>query len=67
MHHKIGCVSIMPQVFSHSSAGFCGGCSKERTMTRLPRIQSKVAADPVTKDSAVTVTAKDGKVTLEAR
>ncbi len=48
--------------------GFAGGCKKQATAsddTIAQDIQTKVAADPVTKDSAVTVAAKDGKVTLK--
>jgi len=45
--------------------GFTVGCSKHGNDDTIAQdIQSKVAADPVAKDSAVSVTAKDGKVTL---
>jgi hypothetical protein len=41
------------------------GCSKKVSDDTIAQdVQSKLAADPVTKDSAVTVTAKDGKVTV---
>jgi BON domain len=41
------------------------GCSKHSNDEAIVQdVQSKIAADPVTKDSAVTATAKDGKVTL---
>jgi hypothetical protein len=41
------------------------GCSKHVGDDTIAKaIQSKLAADPVTKDSAVSVTSKDGKVTL---
>lgn len=41
------------------------GCSKHANNDTLAQdVQSKIAADPVTKDAAVSVTAKDGKVTL---
>jgi BON domain len=46
--------------------GFAVGCSKKVSDDTIAQdVQSKVAADPVTNDSAVTVTAKDGKVTLK--
>jgi BON domain len=45
--------------------GFAAGCSKKGNDDTIAQdVQSKVTADPVTKDSAVSVTAKDGKVTL---
>ena len=41
------------------------GCSKHVNDDKLAQdVQSKIAADPETKDAAVSVTAKDGKVTL---
>jgi hypothetical protein len=41
------------------------GCSKHVNDDKLAQdVQSKIAADPVAKDAAVSVTAKDGKVTL---
>jgi hypothetical protein len=44
---------------------FAVGCSKHASDDTIAKnVQDKVAADPVTKDSAVSVTAKDGKVTL---
>jgi hypothetical protein len=44
---------------------FAAGCSKHANDDTIAQdVQNKVAADPVTKDSAVTVTAKDGKVTV---
>lgn len=44
---------------------FTVGCSKHVSDDTIAQdVQSKVAADPATKDSAVKVTAKDGKVTL---
>ncbi len=48
--------------------GLAAGCKKQATAsddTIVQDIQTKVAADPVTKDSAVIVAAKDGKVTLK--
>ena len=46
--------------------GVAVGCSKRPNDETVAKdIQSKVAADPVAKDSAVSVTAKDGKVTLK--
>ena len=42
------------------------GCSKHSNDEAIVRdVQNKIAADPATKDSAVTATAKDGKVTLK--
>jgi hypothetical protein len=44
---------------------FAEGCSKHASDDTIAKdVQDKVAADPVTKDWAVSVTAKDGKVTL---
>jgi BON domain len=46
--------------------GFAGGCSKTANDDTIAKdVQDKVAADPVTKDSAVTVSAKEGKVTVK--
>jgi hypothetical protein len=46
--------------------GFTVGCSKHGNDDTIAQdIQNKVAADPVAKDSAVSVTAKDGKVTVK--
>ena len=46
--------------------GFSIGCSKRPSDETITKdIQSKVAADPDTKDSNVTVASKDGKVTLK--
>jgi BON domain len=48
--------------------GLAAGCKKQASAsdeTIAQDIQTKVAADPVTKDSAITVAAKDGKVTLK--
>jgi len=43
-----------------------GGCSKStRDDTIAKNVQDKIAADPVTKDAAVSVDAKDGKVVLK--
>jgi BON domain len=45
--------------------GFSMGCSKRPSDDAIKKdIQDKVAADPDTKDSNVTVASKDGKVTL---
>jgi hypothetical protein len=45
--------------------GFAAGCSKKANDDTIAQnVQSKVTVDPATKDSAVSVTAKDGKVTL---
>lgn len=44
---------------------FASGCKKQANDETIAQdVQAKVAADPDTKDSAVSVTAKDGKVTL---
>jgi BON domain len=44
---------------------FAAGCAKEANDDTIAKdVQSKVAADPVTKDSAVFVSAKNGKVIL---
>ena len=46
--------------------GFVSGCGKKVSDDTLAQnIQSKVAADPATQGSPVTVTAKDGKVTVK--
>jgi hypothetical protein len=46
--------------------GFSVGCSKHASDdTIVQDVQTKVAADPVAKDSAVSVTAKDGRVKLK--
>jgi hypothetical protein len=51
-------------LFWASLAGVAG-CSKHVDDEAIGKaIQNKLAADPVTKDAAVSVTAKDGKVTL---
>jgi len=45
---------------------FIAGCSKHPSDATIAQdVQSKVAADPETKDSTVSVTAKGGKVTLK--
>jgi hypothetical protein len=45
--------------------GGVAGCSKHVNDEKLAQdVQSKIAADPVTKDAAVSVTAKDGKITV---
>jgi hypothetical protein len=46
--------------------GFTVGCSKGASDDTIAQdVQTKVAADPVAKDSAVSVTAKDGRVKLK--
>jgi len=48
--------------------GFAIGCSKKPNDEAIAKdIQDKVAADPDTKDSPVSVAAKDGKVTLSGK
>jgi osmotically-inducible protein OsmY len=43
-----------------------GGCSKHQNDEAIAQdVQSKLATDPVAKGSAVSVSAKDGKVTLK--
>jgi hypothetical protein len=66
MHKKLvsdlACVAIF---LVGALLSFAVGCSKRASDDTITKdIQNKVAADPVTKDSAVSVTAKDGKVTL---
>jgi BON domain len=56
------CVAIF---FVSALLSFSVGCSKPANDDTIARdVQSKVTADPITEDSAVSVTAKDGKVTL---
>jgi BON domain len=58
----LSCVAIF---FIGAFLSFAVGCSKHASDDTIVKdVQNKVAADPVTKDSAVSVTAKDGKVTL---
>jgi BON domain len=46
--------------------GFTGGCSKTANDDAIAKdVQDKIAADPTTKDSAVTVTSQEGKVTVK--
>jgi len=46
--------------------GVAVGCSKQPSDETIAKgVQDKVAADPVAKDSTVSVTVKDGKVTLK--
>ncbi len=63
----------MPKIFLRANSiilvgallGFSTGCSKRASDDTITKsIQTQVAADPQTKDSNVTVTTKDGKVTL---
>jgi BON domain len=45
---------------------FAGACSKRPSDDTMAKdVQAKVAADPVTKDSDVNVSVKDGKITLK--
>ncbi len=58
----LGCVITLLVV---ALIGGVGGCSKGASDETISKdVQDKIAADPATKDSAVTVTAKDGKVTV---
>lgn len=66
MRKKIDCVSeCLASLLLAAMVVCAAACSKGANDDTIAKdIQSKVAADPVTKDSAVFVTAKDGKVTL---
>jgi hypothetical protein len=57
--------SVIPIVLLSVLMGFSVACSKHSNDETITKdIQSKVSADPDTKDSQVNVAAKDGKVTL---
>jgi len=57
--------SAIPIVLLSVLMGFSVACSKHANDEAISKdIQSKVSADPDTKDSQVNVSAKDGKVTL---
>jgi hypothetical protein len=57
--------SAIPMVLLSVLMGFSVACSKHSNDETISKdIQSKVSADPETKDSQVNVAAKDGKVTL---
>src|SRR5271170_1286353 len=57
--------TYVPILLVGALLSFATGCSKKANDETIAQdVQSKVTADPVTKDSAVSVTAKDGKVTL---
>jgi BON domain len=57
--------SAIPLVLLSVLMGFSVACSKHSSDETISKdIQSKVSADPETKDSQVNVAAKDGKVTL---
>src|SRR5271167_3160063 len=57
--------TYVPILLVGALLSFATGCSKKANDDTIAQdVQSKVTADPVTKDSAVSVTAKDGKVTL---
>lgn len=52
-------------VLAGALLGFSAGCTKRPSDDTIKKdIQDKVAADPDTKDSSVSVVSKDGKVTL---
>jgi len=56
---------VLSIVLVSALLGFSMGCSKKPSDDAIKKdIQDKVAADPDTKDSNVTVASKDGKVTL---
>jgi BON domain len=56
---------VLSIVLVSALLGFSMGCSKKPNDDAIKKdIQDKVAADPDTKDSNVTVASKDGKVTL---
>lgn len=58
--------NIMAIALTTGVLGFACGCSKHANDESLAQdIQSKIAADPSTNTAAVTVSAKDGKVTLK--
>ena len=58
--------NLMAIVLSTGVLGFACGCSKHANDETLAQdIQSKIAADPSTNGAAVSVSAKDGKVTLK--
>jgi BON domain len=49
-----------------AALGCAGGCSKSASDDTIAKdVQDKIAADPVTKDAAVNVTANDGKVVVK--
>jgi hypothetical protein len=57
--------SVIPIVLLSVLMGFSVACSKHTNDETISKdIQTKVSADPDTKDSQVNVAAKDGKVTL---
>src|SRR5271155_625463 len=57
--------TYVPILLVGALLSFATGRSKKANDETIAQdVQSKVTADPVTKDSAVSVTAKDGKVTL---
>jgi hypothetical protein len=66
MRNKTDCVSdCLVSLFLTALLVFVAGCSKGVNDDTIAKdVQSRVAADPVTKDSAVFVSAKDGNVTL---
>lgn len=58
--------NIMAIALTTGVLGFACGCSKHANDESLAQdIQTKIAADPSTNTAAVTVSAKDGKVTLK--
>jgi BON domain-containing protein len=57
---------VMATFLAGTMFSFAGGCSKTANDDTIAKdVQDKVAADPVTKDSAVTVSSKEGKVTVK--
>ncbi len=63
MHKRSISIALLTALFGLSMA-----CSKHSNDDTIAKdIQTKVAADPETKDSDVTVAAKDGKVTLSGK
>jgi BON domain len=59
-------IEVVATVIVGSILVFSVGCSKRAADETIAQdVQSRVAADPVTKDSAVTVTAKEGQVILK--
>jgi hypothetical protein len=58
--------NLVAIVLTTGVLGFACGCSKHANDETLAQdIQSKIAADPSTQGATVTVSAKDGKVTLK--
>ncbi len=59
------CKTAVASLLVTALFGFMGCSKKVSDDTIVQDVQNKVASDPVTKDSAVSVTAKEGKVTIK--